>query len=188
MADTGKTGASTAYVPAGASHVRRAAARYSVRLWSVRHAALLERIYGLLADALLRLHWLWNLLGYARVERPMVFLESRVKGFMFDCRMCGQCMLSDSGMSCPMNCPKGVRNGPCGGVLDNGNCEIEPDMPCVWVQAWKGSQLMQAKDNIRRVQRPLDHSLRGTSAWLRVTAATAAKRHAARAEAGGRRS
>jgi hypothetical protein len=94
--------------------------------------------------------------------------------------MCGQCALSDTGMSCPMNCPKGLRNGPCGGVRSDGNCEIEPDMPCVWVEAWKGSQLMQAKDKIRAVQKPVDHSLRGTSAWLSVTASKAAERKAAR--------
>nr|WP_245947992.1 methylenetetrahydrofolate reductase C-terminal domain-containing protein [Halomonas montanilacus] len=29
--------------------------------------------------------------------------------------MCGQCILSSTGMSCPMNCPKSLRNGPCGG-------------------------------------------------------------------------
>jgi len=75
-----------------------------------------------------------------------------------------------------MNCPKSLRNGPCGGVRANGNCEIEPDMPCVWVQAWNGSQMMTAKDNILRVQQPVDHSQCGTSAWLRVTARRAAER------------
>jgi hypothetical protein len=84
-----------------------------------------------------------------------------------------------------MNCPKGLRNGPCGGVRANGNCEIEPDMPCVWVEAWKGSQLMQAKDNILTVQEPVDFSLRGTSAWLSVTARKAAERDAARQAAKG---
>ena len=58
-------------------------------------------------------------------------------------------------------------------------------MPCVWVQAWKGSQMMTAKDNIRRVQLPVDHSLRGTSAWLRVTAGKAAERAAATQAKGG---
>ncbi len=168
----------TAYIPADASLVRRNRARYTVRLWSVRNAAFLESMYDMFADLLLRLHWFWNLVGYARVERPLVFLEKRVKGFMFDCRMCGECALSHTGMSCPMNCPKGLRNGPCGGVRANGNCEIETDMPCVWVQAWKGSQLMQDKGNILKVQGPFDHSQHGTSAWLRVTARTAAQHSA----------
>ena len=171
-----KVASPTAYVPGGASSIRRQGAKYTVRLWSVRHAGFLEKFYDFFAEALLKLHWLWNMIGYTRVERPVVFIERRVKEFMFDCRMCGQCTLSDTGMSCPMNCPKSLRNGPCGGVRANGNCEIEPDMPCVWVQAWNGSQMMTAKDNILRVQQPVDHSQRGTSAWLRVTARRAAER------------
>ena len=102
--------------------------------------------------------------------------EKIVKGFLFDCRMCGQCALSDTGMSCPMNCPKSLRNGPCGGVRPNGNCEVEPDMPCVWVQAWTGSQMMAGGDAIQKVQAPVDHSLKGTSSWLRVTSEAAAQK------------
>jgi hypothetical protein len=77
-----------------------------------------------------------------------------------------------------MNCPKRLRNGPCGGVRANGNCEVEPDMPCVWVQAWSGSRLMKKGDAILVVQKPVDHSLRETSAWLRVTAEAAEARKA----------
>ena len=43
-------------------------------------------------------------------------------------------------MSCPMNCPKNLRNGPCGGVRENGHCEVKPEMKCVWVQAWEGAE------------------------------------------------
>lgn len=160
----------SAYVPSGASQVRRTRAGFTVRRWSVRNARLLEAVYNTFADALLRLHWLWNLIGYGRVERWILFIERRTKGFMFDCRMCGDCLLSDTGMSCPMNCPKGLRNGPCGGVRADGHCEVEPDMPCVWVEAWKGSQSMQQNGRIHKVQKPLDFSIRGSSAWLRATA------------------
>lgn len=69
-----------------------------------------------------------------------------------------------------MNCPKQLRNGPCGGVRANGNCEVEPDMPCVWVQAWAGSRNMVHGDAILKVQKPVNQSLRETSSWLRVTA------------------
>ena len=54
-------------------------------------------------------------IGWDRLERPVAGVEKLVKGALFDCRMCGQCALSSTGMSCPMNCPKGLRNGPCGG-------------------------------------------------------------------------
>ncbi len=74
----------------------------------------------------MRMHGLFRALGYERIERPVAAVEKAVKGVLFDCRMCGQCVLSSTGMSCPMNCPKTLRNGPCGGVRDNGNCEVKP--------------------------------------------------------------
>ena len=51
-------------------------------------------------------------------------------------------------------------------------------MPCVWVKAWEGSRNMVKGDAILAVQKPVDQSLRETSAWLRVTAQTAATRDA----------
>jgi hypothetical protein len=79
-------------------------------------------------------------------------------------------------MSCSMNCPKNLRNGPCGGVRANGNCEVKPDMPCVWVEAWAGSQRMRGGDAIHQVQKPVDHSIKGSSSWLRVVRQKAAER------------
>ena len=67
-----------------------------------------------------------------------------------------------------MNCPKSLRNGPCGGVRGNGNCEVKPDMKCVWVAAWEGSREMRGGDKILEIQKPVDHSLKGTSSWLKV--------------------
>ena len=100
-------------------------------------------------------------------ERFMVSLEKLSKGAIFDCRMCGQCVLHRTGMTCPMTCPKELRNGPCGGVLLNGNCEIEPDRPCVWVQAWERSKHMPVYGKeIIQIQAPLNHKLGDTSAWI----------------------
>jgi hypothetical protein len=166
----------SAYQPSHITVTRRLRKSYTVRLWSVRHSRFLERVYATFADIFLRLDPIWSWLGYARAEAPVKFVERRVKGFLFDCRMCGQCILSATGMSCPMNCPKRLRNGPCGGVRANGNCEVEPDMPCVWVQAWEGSRRMQGGDAILAVQKPVDYSLRETSAWLRSTAQAAEAR------------
>jgi hypothetical protein len=95
-------------------------------------------------------------------------VEKSVKGLLFDCQMCGQCVLSSTGMSCPMNCPKNLRNGPCGGVRSNGHCEVKPEMKCVWVEAWAGSRNMQAGERIQVVQQPVDFRLKGTSSWLSV--------------------
>ena len=71
-------------------------------------------------------------------------------------------------MSCPMNCPKQMRNGPCGGVRPNGHCEVKPEMRCVWVQAWEGSRRMAAGDRITELQPPVDHRRKGSSSWLRM--------------------
>jgi hypothetical protein len=171
----------TAFQPSHYTVTRRQRSRYTIRLWSVRHSRFLERLYTLFADLFLKLHPVWKALGYNRVERPVTFVERNVKGLLFDCRMCGRCILSSTGMSCPMNCPKQLRNGPCGGVRANGHCEVEPNMPCVWVQAWNGSRQMKGGDAILTVQKPVDQSLQETSAWLRVTAEAASEAEAAEA-------
>jgi hypothetical protein len=139
-----------------------------MRLWSIRHARGMERLYGGFERALRALRPLIERVGFARLERPVAALEGAVKGALFDCRMCGQCVLSSTGMSCPMNCPKNLRNGPCGGVRGDGNCEVYPAMPCVWVKAYEGSRRMAGGDKIRNVQPPIDHRLKGSSSWLSV--------------------
>lgn len=141
---------------------------YKVRRWVVRHSRIFETIYRSFEPILVKLHPLWKRLGYSRVEAPMRAVEKRVKGLLFDCQMCGQCVLSSTGMSCPMNCPKNLRNGPCGGVRSNGHCEVKPEMKCVWVEAWAGSRNMQAGERIHVVQQPVDFRLKGTSSWLSV--------------------
>jgi Methylene-tetrahydrofolate reductase C terminal len=141
---------------------------YALRHWSVRHARGLERAYAALERGLVALGPVFAKLSYGRVEPPVAAVESGVKGLLFNCKMCGQCILSDTGMSCPMNCPKGLRNGPCGGVRSNGHCEVRPEMKCVWVAAWEGAQRMADGRNILRLQPALDHRLWGSSSWLRV--------------------
>ena len=142
---------------------------YSVRRWSVRHARGIEIFYKGFEKVLVTLHPLWNAIGYERLEKPMAAVEKVVKGILFDCQMCGQCSLSSSGMSCPMNCPKTLRNGPCGGVRANGHCEVKPEMRCVWVEAYEGSQRMaDGKQAFKIVQFALDSRLKGKSSWLQM--------------------
>lgn len=140
----------------------------TLRHWSVRHARFLEWVYRWFEPLFVALNPIWRWLGYGRVEKPVRWVERQLKGALFDCQMCGQCMLSASGMSCPMNCPKQLRNGPCGGVRENGHCEVKPEMPCVWVEAWAGSQRMRDGLQIHAVQPPVDARLRHQSSWLRV--------------------
>jgi Methylene-tetrahydrofolate reductase C terminal len=142
---------------------------YAVRQWSVRHAQGLNAFYRAFESVLVALHPLWKRFGYERLERPVAAVERSVKGLLFDCRMCGQCILSSTGMSCPMNCPKNLRNGPCGGVRANGHCEVRPEMKCVWLEAVTGAaRIPGGMDALRQVQVAVDRRLQGRSSWLRV--------------------
>ena len=148
---------------------------YAVRLFATRQSRFFLRLYRLFEGIIVALDPLFRRIGYERLETPFAFLESATKGFLFDCKMCGQCVLSSTGMSCPMNCPKNLRNGPCGGVRENGNCEVRPAMRCVWVEAWDGAQRMpEGLDRIRVVQPPVNRELEGSSSWLRVAREKAA--------------
>jgi len=100
-----------------------------------------------------------------RLARP---LEIALKRPIFGCRMCGQCTLHETGLTCPMGCPKTLRNGPCGGVRQNGHCEVVPEMMCVWIKAERRSRWLPWRGAILRIQPALDWSLKGSSAWMNV--------------------
>jgi hypothetical protein len=142
---------------------------YAIRRFAVRHARFFESFYQSFERLIVSLDPWFRKIGYNRLELPVAFVERHVKGVLFDCQMCGQCVLSSTGMSCPMNCPKNLRNGPCGGVREGGYCEVKPAMRCVWVEAWEGAAHMRhGLERIAVVQPPVDRSLEGSSAWLRV--------------------
>lgn len=157
---------------------------YAVRLYAVRRSRFFLRLYRLFEGVIVALDPLFRRIGYQRLEAPFAFFERNIKGFLFDCRMCGQCVLSSTGMSCPMNCPKNLRNGPCGGVRENGNCEVRPWMRCVWVEAWDGATRMpDGLERIRVVQPPVNRELEGSSSWLRIAREKAAERREERQSA-----
>jgi len=150
---------------------------YAVRRWSVKHSRWFEWVYQTLEQVLIGLHPMLNRVGYERLDKPVAWFEKIIKGFLFDCQMCGQCVLSSTGMSCPMNCPKQLRNGPCGGVRPGGYCEVKPAMRCVWVDAFEGSQRMRSGVSIQLVQFPVDRRLQGRSSWLRAARLKAEQLH-----------
>ena len=142
---------------------------YALRLWSVRHARGLNWFYRQCERFFTGWHPLFARLGYQRLERPVAALERATKGLLFDCQMCGQCVLSATGMSCPMNCPKQLRNGPCGGVRANGHCEVKPEMRCVWVEAVAGARRIPGgMESLALAQHAVDRQLQGRSSWLRA--------------------
>jgi hypothetical protein len=137
--------------------------------WIKNHPRFLERLYLISKKAFTWAYPLMKRVSPRLTERLMIRSEVLVKGWIFNCQMCGQCILHSTGMTCPMTCPKNLRNGPCGGVRENGNCEVIPDMPCVWVQAWQRSQQMVLyRDEMQRIQPPVNRSLQNTSAWINM--------------------
>jgi hypothetical protein len=98
-----------------------------------------------------------------QILRPV---EIVTKKPIFGCHMCGQCVLHSTGMICPMNCPKSIRNGPCGGVRADGNCEVYPEKACVWVKAYEGSQRFFWPHEIHDLRPPVDWSMQGSSSWM----------------------
>ena len=144
----------------------------SLGSWLRNHPRLLEWAY-------LNTHHLFKAaepvirrLGYGRVERWITPGEELTKQLVFDCRMCGQCVLHSTGMTCPMTCPKNLRNGPCGGVRTNGHCEVIPEMKCIWVEAFERSEKMgRYGEEIGMLQPPVNRQLEGESAWINMLTA-----------------
>ncbi|HPP29910.1 MAG TPA: electron transport complex subunit RsxC [bacterium] len=54
------------------------------------------------------------------------------------CAACGQCYLGKTGGICPVvACAKSLLNGPCGGASKDGKCEVNKELPCVWIEIYK---------------------------------------------------
>jgi hypothetical protein len=141
---------------------------YRMRSWSVRNARWLKRVYAGVEAVLVPLDPLLRRIGYERLDKPFAAVERMTKGVLLDSQNCGQCIVGFTGLACPMNCPKRLRNGPCGGVRPDGSCEVKPDMTCVWVLAWDGNKRFRENGYpIQTVQPAVDNRLIGKSAWLR---------------------
>ena len=103
---------------------------------------------------------------HPRLRRWFTSAEAKVKERSFGCRMCGQCALPVTGYACPMTCPKQLRNGPCGGVSPNGDCEVYPGVRCVWLIAFERAESEDRAADLLRLQRPIDHREWGKSSWI----------------------
>ena len=143
---------------------------YRVRLWSVRHARRLRSLYELFSRLAPLMRPVARVLGVDRTAAVLRPLERHAKGFLFDCRMCGQCVLSATGMACPMNCAKEMRNGPCGGVRPDGHCEVRPEMRCAWVEATAGTKRIAPdhKAHPTPLLPAVDQRRRGQTTWIQV--------------------
>jgi hypothetical protein len=72
----------------------------------------------------------------------------------FNCDQCGECYMNYTGGLCPVAlCSKHLLNGPCGGS-QNGKCEVDPDMPCVWQQIVDRLGKLGRLDTLERLGTP----------------------------------
>ena len=135
--------------------------------WLQRYPHFLEIIYDH-TEGFLHPFKGWLKPG-SRFEPLVTSIERVGKRAVFNCKMCGQCILHSTGMTCPMNCPKHLRNGPCGGVRLDGTCEVKPEKLCVWAVAYERSLRMPKYGHeFATLQPPMNNQLKSTSSWINM--------------------
>jgi methylenetetrahydrofolate reductase (NADPH) len=97
-------------------------------------------------------------------NRVLETVEYMIKGPLFGCRMCGNCLLQETAFICPMECPKGLRNGPCGGSTAE-KCYVDPTRPCIWYKIYDRAFKMNREEMLLEVLPPLDWEKTGTETW-----------------------
>lgn len=102
-------------------------------------------------------------------RRLLASIEKAIKGPLFGCRMCGNCLLQETAFICPMECPKGARNGPCGGSTPE-HCYVDTTRPCIWYQIYDRAFKMGRQEMLLEVLPPLDWDKVGTETWGDVAA------------------
>ena len=102
-------------------------------------------------------------------RRLLASVERAVKGPLFGCRMCGNCLLQETAFICPMECPKGLRNGPCGGSTPE-YCYVDETRPCIWYKIYERSFKMGREEMLLEVLPPLDWEKVGGETWGDVVA------------------
>ncbi len=100
-------------------------------------------------------------------RRVLETTEIIVKGPLFGCRMCGNCLLQETALICSMECPKGIRNGPCGGSTET-HCYVDPTRPCVWYKIYERSFKWGWQEKLLEVLPPLDWDKVGGETWADV--------------------
>jgi methylenetetrahydrofolate reductase (NADPH) len=98
-------------------------------------------------------------------KRLLAKVEICVKGPLFGCRMCGNCLLQETAFICPMECPKGMRNGPCGGITPEKKCYVDKTRRCIWFAIYKRALKTGREETLLEVLPPLDWNKVGTETW-----------------------
>jgi methylenetetrahydrofolate reductase (NADPH) len=97
-------------------------------------------------------------------KRFLASLEKLVKGPLWGCRMCGNCVLQETAFICAMECPKGIRNGPCGGSTSE-HCYVDETRPCMWYRIYDRAFKLDRQEMLLEVLPPLDWDKVGGETW-----------------------
>lgn len=97
-------------------------------------------------------------------QRLLETAEIAIKGPIWGCRMCGNCLLQETAFICSMECPKGIRNGPCGGSTSE-HCEVDETRPCIWYEIYERAFKMGREEMLLEVLPPLDWDKVGGETW-----------------------
>lgn len=98
-------------------------------------------------------------------DRPVVaglnsmFLGTtyRAGEFLKYCSLCGSCVLSRTAGICPVTrCPKGLLNGPCGGMI-NGMCEVDSTVRCIWIDIYDRLKARNRHRSMASINKPKSH-------------------------------
>jgi methylenetetrahydrofolate reductase (NADPH) len=114
------------------------------------------------------LRWIASRLDSPLGDRLLLgLMEDPLKRLLLNCQCCGDCAIQHVGYLCPESqCPKHMRNGPCGGSSD-GRCEVNPEKACVWVRAYRRLARHDEQDRlVAGFIPPRMWELNKTSAWL----------------------
>ncbi len=96
------------------------------------------------------LHITNDTLFIGEVDKRGVFLER--------CSACGDCILEITGGICPVTrCPKGLMNGPCGGV-NKAKCEVDENLDCAWVLIYEDLKKKGKSHLLKAYTPPKDYS------------------------------
>jgi methylenetetrahydrofolate reductase (NADPH) len=98
-------------------------------------------------------------------RRLLARTELIVKGPLFGCRMCGNCLLQETAYICPMECPKGMRNGPCGGITPEKRCYVDETRRCVWYTIYTRAHKTGSEEKLLEILPPVDWDKAGTETW-----------------------
>ncbi|MBT8116104.1 MAG: methylenetetrahydrofolate reductase C-terminal domain-containing protein, partial [Arenicella sp.] len=72
---------------------------HSARRFATRHSRAYEAFYNFVEPLVLFVIGGLSKLSGGRLDKPMTWVESKLKGALFDCKMCGNCVLSSTGMT-----------------------------------------------------------------------------------------